>query len=299
MGQNGLLASRVFYFLDENQDSKMNLLQFLTAVIMLLKSDADSRLKFFFMIHLVQMAQEAESGEESAEEALEAEEFFRESSSDSSMSSAELVNLESSRTLVPAFLSSVSSKSTSLEWSVRSVSAPTSPRNSALLNEGTSESVDGKSLPRMYQKHFITMWKTLYDIFSGQPSEQQMYHSVATVGTCLLKWGELALERDRSVLTGKFEKVDAQKCLPSGSTDQASCSSTSESFEEVDKPKDGDLLQPDDLTWSITFEQFKAALYTESALVEFFETKSDLEPVLELLKNRRFDRTFSFISKPC
>ena len=301
MGQNGLLATRVFYFLDENQDSKINFLQFLTAVIMLLRSDADWRLKFFFMVHLVHVPQEVETpSDDTTEEALEAEEFFRESSLDSSMSSAEVLNLESSRTLVPAFLSSISSKSTSLESSMRSVSAPTSPRNSALLSEVSGESVDGKSLPRMYQKHFIAMWKTLYDIFSGQPSEQQMYHSVATVGTCLLKWGELALEHEKSVLTGKFEQVDARKCLPSGSADQASTSSTSESFEEVDKPKDGDLLlQPDDLIWTITFEQFKAALYTESALVEFFETKSDLESVLEQLKNRRFDRTFSFISKPC
>ena len=303
MGQNGLLATRVFYFLDENQDSKINLLQFLTAVIMLLKSDADSRLKFFFMMHLVHVPQELESpSDDTTEEALEAEEFFRESSPDSSMSSAELLNLESSRTLVPAFLSSISSKSTSLESSMRSVSTPASPRNSVFLNEASSESVDGKSLPKMYQKHFITMWKTLYDIFSGQPCEQQMYHSVATVGTCLLKWGELALEHERSVLkspsTGKFEQVDARKCLPSA--DQASTSSASESFEEVDKPKDGDLLlQPDDLTWTITFEQFKAALYTESTLVEFFETKSDLESILEQFKNRRFDRTFSFTSKPC
>lgn len=272
---------------------------------MLLKSDADSRLKFFFMIHLVHVpSQDIATPSDDAEEATEAEEFFRESSPDSSMSSAEFLNLESSRSLVPAFLASISSKSVTLESSVRSVSTPTSPRNSTLMYaDPGAESVDGrKTLPRMYQKHFISMWKTLYDVFSGQPAEQQMYHSVATVGTCLLKWGELALEHEKSLQrspsSGKFEQVDARKCLPPGIAGDASSSSTSESFEEVDKPKEGDMLvQPDDLIWSITFEQFKAALYTESMLVDFFDTKAELDPILEKLKNRKFDRTLNFVSR--
>lgn len=249
--------------------------------------------------------QDLETPSDDAEEATEAEEFFREPSPDSSMSSAEFLNLESSRTLVPVFLAAISSKSTTLESVInRGISTPTSPRNSALMmHDPNLESAFGrKPMPRMYQKHFISMWKTLYDVFSSQPNEQQMYHSVATVGTCLLKWGELALEHEKSLQrspsSGKFEQVDARKCLPPGIAGDASSSSTSESFEEVDKPKDGDMLvQPDDLIWNITFEQFKAALYTESSLVDFFDTKTELELILEKLKNRRFDRTFSFASK--
>lgn len=305
-GQNiELLATRVFHFLDENQDSKINLLQFLLAVIMLIRADADSRLKFFFAIHLVHVPiQELETPSDDAEEATEAEEFFRASSPDSSMSSAEFLNLESSRTLVPAFLASISSKSTTLEFNVRGLSTPTSPRNSALMyTDANVETSDArKGMPRMYQKHFISMWKTLYDVFSTQANEQLMYHSVATVGTCLLKWGELALEHEKSLQkspsTPKFEHVDARKCLPSQVCGDASSSSTSESFEEVYKPKDSDMIMPsDDLVWSITFEQFKAALYTESLLVDFFDVKSELEPILEKLKSRRFDRTFSLASK--
>lgn len=35
------------------------------------------------------------------------------------------------------------------------------------------------------------MWKTLYDLFGGDPKEQDLYHAIATVGTLLLEIGEV------------------------------------------------------------------------------------------------------------
>lgn len=35
------------------------------------------------------------------------------------------------------------------------------------------------------------MWKTLYDMFGGEPNEQELYHAIATVGTLLLEIGEV------------------------------------------------------------------------------------------------------------
>ncbi|XP_059170667.1 TBC1 domain family member 9B-like isoform X2 [Physella acuta] len=47
------------------------------------------------------------------------------------------------------------------------------------------------NLPRMNQIQFIQMLRTLYDMFTDNACEQQLYHSIATVGTLLLQIGEV------------------------------------------------------------------------------------------------------------
>lgn len=48
-----------------------------------------------------------------------------------------------------------------------------------------------KDLPRMNQEQFIDLCKTLYNMFSEEPLEQQLYHSIATVASLLLRIGEV------------------------------------------------------------------------------------------------------------
>uniref|UniRef100_A0A673A5V7 TBC1 domain family, member 9 (with GRAM domain) n=1 Tax=Sphaeramia orbicularis TaxID=375764 RepID=A0A673A5V7_9TELE len=48
-----------------------------------------------------------------------------------------------------------------------------------------------KDLPRMNQEQFIEFCKTLYNMFSEDSSEQQLYHSIATVASLLLRIGEV------------------------------------------------------------------------------------------------------------
>ncbi|OWF50762.1 TBC1 domain family member 9-like [Mizuhopecten yessoensis] len=50
---------------------------------------------------------------------------------------------------------------------------------------------DFKDVPRLTQVQFIQLWKTLYDMFSDKSEEQDLYHSIATVGTLLLELGEV------------------------------------------------------------------------------------------------------------
>ncbi|CAL1535440.1 unnamed protein product [Lymnaea stagnalis] len=47
------------------------------------------------------------------------------------------------------------------------------------------------NLSRMGQIQFIQLLRTLYDMFTDSPEEQQLYHSIATVGTLLLQIGEV------------------------------------------------------------------------------------------------------------
>ncbi|XP_076450712.1 TBC1 domain family member 9-like isoform X2 [Babylonia areolata] len=50
---------------------------------------------------------------------------------------------------------------------------------------------DFQKVPRMNQIQFIQLLKSLYDMFTDHGEEQQLYHSVATVGTLLLQLGDV------------------------------------------------------------------------------------------------------------
>uniref|UniRef100_A0A8C3J8A0 TBC1 domain family member 9B n=1 Tax=Calidris pygmaea TaxID=425635 RepID=A0A8C3J8A0_9CHAR len=48
-----------------------------------------------------------------------------------------------------------------------------------------------KDLPKMSQEQFIELCKTLYNMFSEDPVEQELYHAIATVASLLLRIGEV------------------------------------------------------------------------------------------------------------
>lgn len=299
-GQNmESLAVRLFSFFDENGDNMINLLQLLTIFSLVLRADIESRMKLFYCIHLINCSADEEE-DSPTEDAEEATEFYR-GSSPSTYSFCSDVNAVdhhslSNKAIISHFLSAVGSRWTTLESSLRPSPMTVSPSHLAPSPVLTSDGQPaGSSLPRMHQKTFIRMWKTLYDLFSGRSDEQQMYHCVASVGTVLLKMGEVALEHEESMRRKSMIQLqDAVKIKEQHQkeTELLDSAESSDSFEEVERP-------PDPLSWSITFDQFKAALHTEQSLVEFFEkTLPDLSSVLEKLrdrtKDRRIDRSATF-----
>jgi hypothetical protein len=296
------LVLRIFRFLDENEDGFINFLEFLSSLVLTLKADIVSRLKFLFAVHLVSISDlslpEAKSrpesgddgeGEDDAEEACEATEFFRVSSpSDSSGSSAELISLgQGALKINLSELTACLTYPREKAWESPAARLPSPGPSGAALGPNSGNisptAPEPKSMPRMKQPQFIQMWKTLYDIFSGRRNEQQMYHSIASVGTVLLKWGEMCLELEKS--TESVRNKGASRAETEEST------STSESFEVVSKAES--TVSSSD--WSISFDQFKAALHMEEPLVAFFDEGHDLNPFLDKLRSRRFDRGTSFV----
>ena len=298
-GQNmEILAVRLFSFVDENGDGMINLLQLLTLLSLVLRAEIESRMKLFYCIHLITCSVDEEE-DSPTEDAEEATEFYR-GSSPSTYSLCSDVNTNehhhlSNKAIVSHFLTSVGSRWTTLESCLRPIPMSASPSHLSASPILTSDgNPAASSLPRMHQKTFIRMWKTLYDLFSGRSDEQQMYHCVASVGTVLLKMGEVALEHEESMRRKSMIQLqDAAKIKEQQQADLIESAESSDSFEEVERP-------PDPLSWSITFDQFKAALHTEQSLVDFFEKSlPDLSSVLEKLrdrtKDRRLDRGSSFI----
>lgn len=65
-----------------------------------------------------------------------------------------------------------------VSWEVRSLSSLRS------LVDSHDSRGQLKTVPRMTQPHFITLWKTLYELFQAKPHDQEVIHSIATIGNC-------------------------------------------------------------------------------------------------------------------
>uniref|UniRef100_A0A4W6BJJ6 TBC1 domain family member 9B n=1 Tax=Lates calcarifer TaxID=8187 RepID=A0A4W6BJJ6_LATCA len=70
-----------------------------------------------------------------------------------------------------------------------------------------------KDLPRMNQEQFIELCKTLYNMFSEEPLEQELYHSIATVASLLLRIGEVGKKFNNG--TKKTETAATAQAPPS------------------------------------------------------------------------------------
>ncbi|KAF7481834.1 Hypothetical predicted protein [Marmota monax] len=186
-----VLAGRMFRLLDQNKDSLINFKEFVTGMSGMYHGDLTEKLKALYKLHLPP----ALSPEE-AESALEATHYFTEDSSSEEVQSQE--EREGSGN------EDVQEK--------RGEEKGTSPpdyrhylRMWAKEKEAQKETI--KDLPKMNQEQFIELCKTLYNMFSEDPMEQDLYHAIATVASLLLRIGEiLASILTESVLVNFFEK---------------------------------------------------------------------------------------------
>uniref|UniRef100_A0AAY4CBM4 TBC1 domain family member 9B n=1 Tax=Denticeps clupeoides TaxID=299321 RepID=A0AAY4CBM4_9TELE len=124
-----------------------------------------------------------------------------------------------------------------------------------------------KDLPRMNQEQFIELCKTLYNMFSEDPLEQELYHAIATVASLLLRIGEVGKD-DTSVSSYSVVSTGSLQC--EDITDDLvliGCDKVVSDRRRV-SASEGD--------WSITFEQVLASLLTEPVLVDYFEKRGDI-----------------------
>lgn len=155
------------------------------------------------------------------------------------------------------------------------------------------------------------MWRTLYDMFTDNEYEQQLYHSIATVGTLLLEMGEVGKkfylqksvsesstgENSSTKMESLSEDVEQLKMVeskaPSNSTENQTKEDSSSSQSELSQL---DELSPSgarssyskpDSDWSISFEQMVASLLTEQPLVTYFEKQCDMSEAVAKMRNRR------------
>lgn len=212
-----VLAGRMFRLLDQNKDSLINFKEFVTGMSGMYHGDLTEKLKALYKLHLppALIPEEAES-------ALEAAHYFTEDSSSEASPLASDLDL-----FLPweaqALLQEQQEGSGNEDTPERREEKGTSPpdyrhylRMWAKEKEAQKETI--KDLPKMNQEQFIELCKTLYNMFSEDPMEQDLYHAIATVASLLLRIGEVG--KKFSALTTKKPRDGAHSGDPNSATEE-------------------------------------------------------------------------------
>uniref|UniRef100_A0A7N9AXD8 TBC1 domain family member 9B n=1 Tax=Mastacembelus armatus TaxID=205130 RepID=A0A7N9AXD8_9TELE len=114
------------------------------------------------------------------------------------------------------------------------------------------------------QEQFIELCKTLYNMFSEEPLEQELYHSIATVASLLLRIGEVGKKFNNG--SKKPETTAIQAPSPTQTLP------TNPQQEECEDIADDTVL---------------ASLLTEPPLVDYFEKKRDIQSKMAACRAQR------------
>uniref|UniRef100_A0A8C2MW01 TBC1 domain family member 9B n=1 Tax=Cricetulus griseus TaxID=10029 RepID=A0A8C2MW01_CRIGR len=185
-----VLAGRMFRLLDQNKDSLINFKEFVTGMSGMYHGDLTEKLKALYKLHLppALIPEEAES-------ALEATHYFTEDSpSEASPLASDLdLFLPWEAQALPQEQQEGSGNEDIQERREEKGTSPPDYRHYLRIwakeKEAQKETI--KDLPKMNQEQFIELCKTLYNMFSEDPMEQDLYHAIATVASLLLRIGEV------------------------------------------------------------------------------------------------------------
>ncbi|KAK9504712.1 hypothetical protein O3M35_010981 [Rhynocoris fuscipes] len=151
-------------------------------------------------------------------------------------------------------------------WEVRSMSSLRS-LITCELNKSSH-----RALQKMKQPHFIAMWRTLYDMMQHKLDDEDLYHSLASVGTLLFRLGDVGKDfyaaRDES--------------------NESLIAAGEQWLEKNAMISDHNGNPGQEAEWSIAIEQFLATALTGLPIVEFFSAKIDLKASLQNLRKSRF-----------
>lgn len=151
-------------------------------------------------------------------------------------------------------------------WEITSVSSLRS------LITSSEKKGNRNTLPRMKQDHFIALWRSLYDMLQDRLEDQDLYHSIASVGTLLLKLGEVG----KKFYAARDESVESLVL-------------TAEQWNEKSKMiRDHNGNPGGEAEWSIAVEQFLATALTGQPIVDFFSQRTDIIQALASLRKSKF-----------
>ncbi|KAL1491524.1 hypothetical protein ABEB36_012108 [Hypothenemus hampei] len=308
------IAARIFHLMDCNRDGFLNFRELTTAIGLTSTADPAQRLKLLYTIHLppllnmddIKSPVKTESG---AEIASEATEFFTnaEKSLEKNMDCLSVLDDTSPSTNAAGFQWQKNFTSQmSMDNSISSQSSITEQQPGSSIQDWESKSLSNlrnlvqskdskmnlRSVPRMSQPHFITLWKTVCDISQEELKNLDIYHAIADVGTLLLQLGDVG----KQFFVGRDESEDS---LVSAAAAAAACSSTSSAGEAEMSDKNGNPSTPkSEIQWYITVEQFLATILNAQVLVDFFTKRSSISDNIKVLKGKRINRFSSIVEVP-
>ncbi|MBN3322911.1 TBCD9 protein, partial [Atractosteus spatula] len=186
------LAMRFFRLLDQNGDSFINFREFVTGlniyiyldifvVGVLCHGDLTEKLKLLYKMHVLP---EPAHEQEEPDSAFEATQYFFED-----------ITPETSLGLDPKSKNDKDDGFVTVTFKTEKVKKTHTSDYRTYLRlwnqESKSKLENMKELPKLNQGQFIELCKTLYNMFSEDPNEQDLYHATATVTSLLLEIGEV------------------------------------------------------------------------------------------------------------
>ncbi|KAF6097540.1 TBC1 domain family member 9 [Phyllostomus discolor] len=178
-----VLASRLFQLLDENGDSLINFREFVSGLNAACHGDLTEKLKLLYKMHVLP---EPSSDQDEPDSAFEATQYFFE---DITPECTHVVGLDgrSKHSADDGFVT-VSLKP---DRGKRANSQENRIYLRLWTAENKSKSKNARDLPKLNQGQFIELCKTMYNMFSEDPNEQELYHATAAVTSLLLEIGEV------------------------------------------------------------------------------------------------------------
>ncbi|XP_052367138.1 TBC1 domain family member 9B-like isoform X3 [Oncorhynchus keta] len=202
------LAARLFRLLDMNRDGLINFKEFVTGLSGMYHGDMTEKLKLLYNLHLPPAL-----CPEEAESALEATQFFTDDTpqeppflSDLDFLVQEVTSGEEVKEAEDALGSGDAEEKKEVKDYKYYL------RMWAMENEPKKETI--KDLRRMNQEQFIELCKTLYNMFSEDPLEQELYHAIATVASLLLRIGEVGKKFTNNGANKPTDTINAQAPAP-------------------------------------------------------------------------------------
>lgn len=178
-----VLASRLFQLLDENGDSLINFREFVSGLSAACHGDLTEKLKLLYKMHVLP---EPSSDQDEPDSAFEATQYFFE---DITPECTHVVGLDSrSKHSADDGFVTVSLKP---DRGKRANSQENRNYLRLWTPENKAKSKNAKDLPKLNQGQFIELCKTMYNMFSEDPNEQELYHATAAVTSLLLEIGEV------------------------------------------------------------------------------------------------------------
>uniref|UniRef100_A0A663E3B7 TBC1 domain family member 9 n=1 Tax=Aquila chrysaetos chrysaetos TaxID=223781 RepID=A0A663E3B7_AQUCH len=152
-----VLAARLFRLLDENGDLLINFREFVSGLSAACHGDLTEKLKLLYKMHVLP---DPSPEQEEPDSAFEATQYFFE---------------DITPECTHGKKSSQENRNYLRMWS----------------QENKSKAKNTKDLPKLNQGQFIELCKTMYNMFSEDPNEQDLYHATAAVTSLLLEIGEV------------------------------------------------------------------------------------------------------------
>ena len=174
-----------FQLMDRNSDGNLNFREVVQAIGFTATAELTQRLKLLYTLHLPPLLSPVDfdsptHSPDGAEVAAEATHFF--DSMEKSTASLEMPVSTAEEPNVSSLSRSTSCNSQpgDQSWEVQSMDSLRS------MIASKDSPLDFKVVPKMSQRHFIALWRTLCDMFPVQPEEADT-NCLASIGKTILK----------------------------------------------------------------------------------------------------------------